>query len=372
MFAEALENFSIAPAKRTNCAAKSDIVLSPSIRATKPPELLIVEAISETNVPASEPALTLSRLIPSQLFENFTRAMPKSTICPAKSSISLFPAKSPTIPPEFGSAAAISATSFPASAPALTADSSIPETELENFINAMPNKGNMAAKSSISFSPTIKPTKPPLFGSAAAISASSFAASAAGLTFSTSIPSVLFANAPIALPNIARLAAKPAILLCPPNNEAIPSRMDAPVKIRIVSAKVFAPSNVSEPTFFIPFTKDSAFVIKSDKYVPIWGRPERTPARNPPIKEPKPSPTFRKRAIPLSRASPKPGKRAANPVNNPTTIVAPSTSFPRAANPASILRPFLPTSPRMTHAEENANSIRDREAAISNVGPTFR
>ena len=94
----------------------------------------------------------------------------------------------PKAPPLLGKEDAKSAIPCPAVTAASTASVSIPCTASENPFIAVPNDTIPSANVPISFSPMIAPSKPPLFGSKAAISASILPALAAVDTASISIP----------------------------------------------------------------------------------------------------------------------------------------------------------------------------------------
>ena len=228
---------------------------SPAKKPQSPPVLGTVLASSTRALPEVAEFSIAVDFIPSTASPYSFIALPKGTIFSAKSSISFSPTIAPSQPPLLGILAANSARALPAVADSVTAAASSPSIAVAYSFIAEPKATILSLKAPMSFSPTILERKPPSFGMVAAISAKALPALAALSTVAPSKSPSSSPNSFIAVPKGTISAANFVSEDSPPRNLPIASRILAPVRIRIVSARVLTPFIELSSMFFIPSKK---------------------------------------------------------------------------------------------------------------------
>ena len=244
----------------------------------------------------------------------------------------------------------------------------------------MPRTGSFLPNLSSPLSPTIAASKPPSFGISFAAWAIALIADAAQLIEVTcSSP-----NVPRLLANPLRLypsheSSKPNFSIedVPVTNAAIPSRMFAAVRMRIVSAIDFTPSTTLLSISFAPAMNGCNSSMKADKFLAITGSPLETALpKKPPTIFPKNSPIavpiFEIIGIPVLRNSSNCGKRV---TRAPIPIIKPpipAISVANAPIPINAALRLAPTAPRITKAADIASNNVDNATAVSIEGSTLK
>ena len=209
-------------------------------------------------------------------------ASPKGTSWSPNALISLSPAKKATAPPVLGRVAAISAMAFPAMAALFTASASSPLMLAANRIMDPPKPTSWFPNSPMSFSPVKNPAMPPRFGRVAAISASVLPAIAAVLTKLPSRPAMLLENFIIASPKGTSSPAKADREDPPVSQEVNPSSRSAAVISKIASVSAFTPSSMAASMPRAPSINGCTLVMNAARSAPICGNDPDIPLINPP------------------------------------------------------------------------------------------
>ncbi len=195
------------------------------------------------------------------------------------------------MPPLFGNSDAICAKAIAALAEALTTSASNPEISSAYCLKAGPNAFSSSAKVVNVLSPIHSAKRPPLLGSSVAMRAMANAALADASTTSASMPFTLSAYSANAGPKSANSDPKSANEEPPVSQDVNPVIKSVAVRIRMASANDFTPFKELASTFLIPSINGVAFTIKSDKSLPICGRPDVTPVMKPLTTFPKNEPS---------------------------------------------------------------------------------
>ena len=154
------------------------------------------------------------------------------------------PANQAATPPSLGIAADISAIVLAAFAATVTSSGLMPLTSVAKSLRPVPKAFNWPPNAEMLFSPANHAATPPSLGMIAAISAMALAAFADAST--TAGSTFLIASAYVAKsdPNVASSPPNLVSEDSPVNQEAMPSRILAPVRVRMISAMALTPSIV--------------------------------------------------------------------------------------------------------------------------------